>query len=242
MRREYRGIPILMYHALSAESSAITVSPSTFEWQMRWLHERGYNVMPLTEVVRQLRAGEPPAGHTAVITFDDGLLSVYSTAFPILARYRFPATVFIVSGYGGKTNNWLSQPAATPGHALMSWTQIREMDRHGVEFGAHTVTHPLLDRLLPDNLAHEVIDSKAVIEDALGHSIDLFAYPYGRLNSAVKAVVRNTYGAACGTRLGLVGSGTDLWELARGRHSVLGRTLGFQRDVEPPAAGLSRRC
>jgi peptidoglycan/xylan/chitin deacetylase (PgdA/CDA1 family) len=216
-----------MYHALGAEPSPITTSPSTFEWQMRWLHERGYSVVPLSQLVKRLRAGERPSGATAVITFDDGFLSVYTTAFPILARYHFPATVFIVSGYCGKSNDWPSQPAAAPRHALVGWGQIREMDRHGFEFGAHTVTHPLLNRLTPDEAAYEVVGSKGMIEESLGHSIELFAYPYGRLNGAIKALVRHTYLGACGTRLGLVRRGSDAWELARIEVQYLGRPVLF---------------
>lgn len=207
--------PILMYHALSGEPSAITIPPSTFEWQMGWLHERRYAVVPLSELVKLLRAGERPAGPTAAITFDDGLLSVYTTAFPVLARYRFPATIFIVSGYCGKSNDWPSEPSAAPRLTLLGWSQIREMDRYGFEFGAHTVTHPMLDRLTSDEVAYEVIASKGMIEDSLGHSIELFAYPYGRLNDAVKTIVRHTYLGACGTRLGLAQPGSDPWELAR---------------------------
>jgi peptidoglycan/xylan/chitin deacetylase (PgdA/CDA1 family) len=221
------GLPILMYHALSADPSAISIPPSTFEWQIRWLSERRYAVVPLSELVKRFRAGEPPAGPTAVITFDDGLSSVYTTAFPILAQYRFPATIFIVSGHCGKSNDWPSQPAGVPHHALISWGQIREMDRHGLEFGAHSVTHAFLDRLAPGDLAYEVIGSKAMIEDSLGHAIELFAYPYGRFNDAVKAVVRSTYLAACGTRLGLARPGSDPWELARVEVQYLGRRWLF---------------
>jgi peptidoglycan/xylan/chitin deacetylase (PgdA/CDA1 family) len=221
------GLAILMYHALGAHRSAISIPPSTFEWQMRWLHDRRYAVVPLSTLAKRLRAGERPAGPTAVITFDDGMSSVYTTAFPVLARYRFPATVFIVSGYCGKSNDWPSQPAAVPRHALISWSQIREMDRYGLEFGAHTVTHPLLDRLTPDELSDEVVGSKTMIEDALGHAVELFAYPYGRFNDAVKALVRRTYLAACGTRLGLVRPGSDPWELARVEAQCLGRRWLF---------------
>lgn len=222
-----------MYHALSADPSAISIPPSTFEWQMRWLHEHRYTVMSLRELVRRLRAGEHPPGPTAVLTFDDGLSSVYTTAFPVLARYRFPATVFIVSGYCGKSNDWPSQPATAPRHALISWSQIREMDRHGLEFGAHTVTHPSLDRLAPDELAHEITGSKAMIEDSLGHAVELFAYPYGRFTDAVKAIVRDTYLGACGTRLGLARPGSDPWELARVEVRYLAKRWIFEGFSSP---------
>lgn len=87
-------VPILMYHALDDRPSPISVHPKVFEWQMGWLHQSGLQVIPLAQVVECLINHQPLPKRSVVLTFDDGLESVYSLGFPVLARYEFPATVF----------------------------------------------------------------------------------------------------------------------------------------------------
>lgn len=208
-------IPILTYHSLNEPMSVISTAPSVFERQMRWLSERDYRVIPLSVLVRRLRAGEGVPPRTAAITFDDGFLSVYTSAMPVLARFGFPATVFLVTGYCGLRNDWPGQPDAVPRYPLLDWTHIREMDGRGFEFGAHTVTHPRLDRLAPEQVEREIIGSKTQIEDRLGHAVDLFAYPYGRWTPYIRGVVGRAYVGACTTFQALVGPDTDPLALSR---------------------------
>jgi peptidoglycan/xylan/chitin deacetylase (PgdA/CDA1 family) len=144
-----------------------------------------------------------------VLTFDDGFASVYTRAFPILARYGFPATVFLVSGYCGKRNDWAGQPTCVPRLPLLTWEEVAELDRHGIEIGAHTHTHPRLDHLPPAEAEREIAGSKAAIEEQLGHAIELFAYPYGRYDGATRAAVGRAYTGACTTRLGRVAGRSD---------------------------------
>src|SRR5579864_7438246 len=152
-----------MYHSVDDAGSVISTAPSVFTQQMRWLHDHAYHVIPLSTLVGHLRRGEPLPDRAAVVTFDDGFLTVYTTAFPILAQFRFPATVFLVAGYCGGQNDWPGQPGAAPRRPLLSWTQVREMESGGIEFGGHTLSHPRLDRLRPEQLEREVIDSKSMI-------------------------------------------------------------------------------
>lgn len=208
-------IPILAYHALDESPSPISTAPSVFERQVRWLAEHDYRVIPLSVLVRRLRAGEEVGPRTAVITFDDGFLSVYTSAMPILARLGFPATVFLVAGYCGRRNDWSGQPDGVPRYPLLNWTQVRDMDGRGFEIGAHTVNHPRLDRLVPEQVEHEVVGSKTQIEDRLGHAIDLFAYPYGRWTLLVREVVGRAYSGACTTFQALVGPDSDPLVLSR---------------------------
>ena len=73
----------------------------------------------------------------------------------------------------------------------LSWDQIRELDQETlIEFGAHSVTHPVLSRLAPHHAWREVRDSKREIEEQLGHEIGAFAYPYGHASPIVTALVR----------------------------------------------------
>ena len=73
----------------------------------------------------------------------------------------------------------------------LTWDQIRELDREPlVEFGAHTVTHPVLSRAWPHGAWREIYDSKREIENQLGHRISSFAYPYGHTSPLVTSMVR----------------------------------------------------
>lgn len=209
------SIPVLMYHALDEQRSAISIPPSVFERQMKALHEGGFSVITLSDLVSKLQSGEALPERSVVITFDDGFEGVYTHGLPILQRYGFPATVFLVAGYCGKTNDWPSQPAGIPRLPLSDWPHIQEMERYGIEFGAHTHSHPRLDRLPPDELEREIVESKAIIEDKLGHEVNHFAYPYGRHNDVSAEMVSRTYSSACTTYLSMVTSESNPLALER---------------------------
>lgn len=82
-------VPILMYHALDESRSIIAIPPAAFAWQMRWLNDNGYQVIPLSRLVQYLRNGDPLPARSIALTFDDGFESIYTYAFPILADYGF---------------------------------------------------------------------------------------------------------------------------------------------------------
>lgn len=208
-------VPILMYHAVDERPSAISIFPERFAWQMSSLRDNGYQPVTLTKLVRSFRDGGEVPTRPVVITFDDGFESVYTQAWPVLNRFGFEATVFLVAGYCGKLNDWPTQPSTAPRFRLMDWKQIQEMARYGIEFGGHTLSHPRLDKLAPQELKHEILDSKALLEDRLGCAVSVFAYPYGRYNQATKKLVGETYRAACGTELGLAGNNSDPLALER---------------------------
>lgn len=217
-----------MYHALDETPSVITIPPGVFAWQMSWLHENAYQVISLRQLVQLRLDNKPLPVRSVVITFDDGFESVYRDAFPSLARYGFPATVFLVGDYCGRYNDWPDQPATVPRLSLSTWSQIREMRRHGIEFGAHTLSHPWLDRLSAEEAEYEILTSKTIIEEHLGHAVNLFAYPYGRYNAVVKQIVEREFMGACGTRLGLVDLNSDPFTLERVEILYLTHPLLFQ--------------
>ncbi len=222
-------VPILMYHALDARSSLIALTPKAFAWQMQWLYMNGFQTISLAQLAAALSHTTRLPPKSVVLTFDDGFASTYQVAFPIMARYGFTATVFLVSGYCGRHNDWPDQPIAVPQLPLLTWDQVREMDRYGVEFGGHTIHHPWLDKLKDDDLADEVVGSKQAIEEQLGHAITCFAYPYGRYNSAVVKAVGQTYRTACTTRLGFVDAQSNRLLLARIEMLYIGHPWIFQQ-------------
>jgi peptidoglycan/xylan/chitin deacetylase (PgdA/CDA1 family) len=210
------SFPILMYHSIDDSSSVLSISPALFEWQMRWISERGYRVLPLSQVVENIKTGIGFPNRSISITFDDGYETVFQNAFPILAKYGFSATIFLVAGYIGGVNNWPGQPANIPKWPLASWSQIREMDQYGIEYGSHSTNHPRLDLISIDDARQaEICNSKTIIEQELGHAIGLFAFPYGKYNPLVLAQVESAYAGACSTDLGLAGPSSNPYELER---------------------------
>lgn len=182
---------------------------------MRHLKNEGYQVVPLSEMARRQRTEQALPERTVVLTFDDGFRNFYTEAFPILQAYGFRATVFLVTDLCGRYNDWPGNPPGLRRSQLLSWTEIRELDSAGIEFGSHTRTHPDLTRLSPEQIACEMVDSKAELTDRLGHDVATFAYPYGRLNSEARRIALENYQAACSTNLGKVVAGDDPASLNR---------------------------
>jgi peptidoglycan/xylan/chitin deacetylase (PgdA/CDA1 family) len=116
---------------------------------------------------------------------------------------------------------------------LLTWEQIDEMSRFGIEFGSHTFHHPLLDQLPADALYDEIVLPKVYLEDRLGRPVSVFAYPYGRYTDRVKEMVCDTYEAACSTRLGLVQPDSDRYALERVEVKYLSPHWIFQRLYHP---------
>lgn len=207
--------PVLMYHNVHPDTSVISISPETFVQQIEWLDTRGYKAIGLSYLIEHLRTGKEISENSIFLTFDDGYASLHKYVFPLLRNYGFSATIFLVSGYCGRDNDWPGQLSNIPRMPLLDWDQIQEMDRQGIEFGAHTTSHPMLDELNPDEIKDEIRGSKEFIEKRLGHKIISFAYPYGRFNKKVKTIVEGEYRGACSTLVGLANSSSDPFVIER---------------------------
>jgi peptidoglycan/xylan/chitin deacetylase (PgdA/CDA1 family) len=213
---------ILMYHSLDTSGSVISLAPEVFRLHMSTLKASGAPVVPLGDVQRTPGA--------FAITFDDGFRSFAETAVPVLRDYNFPATVFVVSGYCGKFNDW--QPrrdiARQP---LMSWSELRQLTAQGIEIGAHTVNHPNLLHMPADQAAAELSDSRARLCEELGRPVNSFAYPYGQSNAKLRVVARKHFGVACGTGMALVTPESDSFNFPRIDAYYLRRPSIFERFV-----------
>ncbi len=180
-RRSSRGrVPILMYHSVSDSREERThpyyqtvTTPQAFDCQMRLLQENQYTVVNLHQAVTRIEGpDEPPPAKPVVITFDDGYQDFYTNAFPILHKYAFSAAVFLPTAHVGEVAR------SFKGAECLTWSQVRELQSAGIEFGSHTVTHPELKRLNLDDLRYEVRSSKETIEERLGCPVRSFSYPY----------------------------------------------------------------
>ena len=194
--------------------SCTAVTPRAFAAQVDHLR-RHYHVLPLSAVVQRLAAREALPPKTVVITLDDGFRDNYEHAFPILTHAGVPATVFLTASYIGTDRlPTLTRTEFTP--RPLDWTQVREMHAHGIEFGSHTLSHPMLSQVPLVDARREIAESRRVIEERLGARATLFCYPRGDFNDTVKRVVQEEgYVAACTTRPGVNDWRTDRFALRR---------------------------
>jgi peptidoglycan/xylan/chitin deacetylase (PgdA/CDA1 family) len=210
----FTSLPILTFHALDDRPLVTSFSPKVFDRGMAKLHENGYQTLSLTATVDDLRRGASFPDRSLVITFDDGYRSVYDEAFPILQRYNMSATVFLTAREKEKATPTGRLPSLE-NRPMLAWREIQEMHRWNIDFGAHTLTHPDLTRLPGDQIEAQVYRSKMIIEDALGVSVDCFAYPYGRYDRQSREIVRQHFTCACSDKLGLISGGSDPYALER---------------------------
>jgi peptidoglycan/xylan/chitin deacetylase (PgdA/CDA1 family) len=168
-----------MYHSISDSRQETThpyyrtvTSLEVFACHMNYLHDEGYSVVNLREAVSYMESSGRSSTRPVVITFDDGYQDFYTNAFPIINRHNFGATVYLPTAYIGTTAREFK------GTECLTWDQVRELRKAGIEFGSHTVTHPQLKSVTAENVKYEVRSSKDTIEQELGCPVTSFAYPY----------------------------------------------------------------
>ena len=175
------GMPLVfMYHSVEpyqADPYLVTVSPARFGQQMGWLARRGLRGVSMRELLTARAAG---AGRGLVgLTFDDGYADFSQHALPVLRRYGFGATVFVIAGRLGGDNAW--DPEG-PRKRLMDAGEVRDLARAGIEIGSHGLRHVRLPAARPP-LAEEVGGSRRILQDITGEPVGGFCYPYGDLDA-----------------------------------------------------------
>jgi peptidoglycan/xylan/chitin deacetylase (PgdA/CDA1 family) len=201
-----RGVPILMYHAISVPPSGsgfpeLFVKPLRFASQVRWLYERGYNAVTLGQVYDAWNGeGELPE-NPVVISFDDGYRGNYTDALPILSEPEWPAL--------------LNLTLKNVEQGELSEEMIAEMLDAGWELGSHTIDHRDLTRADARTLESELAGSRRAIADMFGVEPEFFCYPAGRFDSrAVRAVRRAGYLGATSIEPGLA-KPSEMFKLRR---------------------------
>ncbi len=215
-----RTVPILMYHSLSRQAREgfrlFTVAPEAFAEQMDYIQAQGYSVLSVTQYITLLKQRrEALPERPLIITFDDGFADFYMHALPILRDHHFPATLYITTSFIGGKSQWLWKEGEAE-RPILSWEQIQEIHRSGIECGAHSHTHPQLDLLPLQQVKQEVIRSKELLEDHLQQAVHSFAYPHGHHTAMVQQIVRGAgFSSACAVKYQMCRENDDHFALPR---------------------------
>lgn len=198
--------PVLMYHSIdhNDKMTKLSVSPESFERQMKFLHDNRYNAVTLERIASYIANKEKVPPRTVAITFDDGFYNNYQYAYPVLKKYNIPATIFVITDKVGKPG-WLG------------WKEIRQMSDSGlVTIGSHTRSHLWLPSFRQDIRKKELEGSKDILEKKLGRKVELFCYPVGAFDERVKKDVKAAgYICAVATNPGRFAPSGDVYKIKR---------------------------
>ena len=199
---------VLMYHMVSehlpknkSKFNRLRVKPSEFEKQLNWLKNNGFTSFTLSELVNL----EVIPKKAVVLTFDDGYEDNFTKAFPLLKKYNFKATIYIVLNRFNE--NWATDKDLDKAsnelnnEKMLSDEQIKIMLESGlIEIGSHTLDHVNLPKLSNEEKVKQIKESKEKIEDIFSIKCNSFAYPFGFFdNDSVKIVEEIAYSNATTT-------------------------------------------
>jgi peptidoglycan/xylan/chitin deacetylase (PgdA/CDA1 family) len=194
--------PILLYHRIQVPDvpNEYFTAPNDFRAQMQALKDWGYTPIPLSLLVKAINFGAELPARPVVISFDDGDITVYTSAFPIMQELGFVGINFIVA-------------ERLQSDGFMNVEQIKATLAAGWEVGSHSMTH--VDLTKSDNASWEIEQSQADLEDALGVKVRSFAYPFGAKTDKLQESISKRYGSAGGLGVYVIQGPNNLYYLWR---------------------------
>lgn len=171
--------PVLIMHHVKPDKPTddqielgLTLPPALFGQDIDYLATHGYHTISARQLVSYLRSGGKLPSKPVVLTFDDGYTDMYTQVYPVLRKHQMTATFFVVPGFFDRPR-------------YLTWKQVIDMSRHGMDIEAHSMTHPDLTTLSPARAWQEIWGSRHVLQSRLHRPVEVFAYPYGAYNASV---------------------------------------------------------
>ena len=201
----FQGVPVLNYHQINNEDhNALTVSGNEFEAQMNYLSREGYTAISTDQLADYLQYGKDLPPNPVLITLDDGYADNYRVAYPILQKYHFTATIFVITDFVSHYDKYLT------------WNQIKEMSDYGLSFEDHTLSHISLPKASDEEISNQLVKSKAALEWQIGKKVIYLAYPGGEYDQRVIQLTKNAgYRAAFTVNFGRDRVNSTLYTLNR---------------------------
>ena len=231
-------VVVLCYHRFEDKpKDSLAIKPSEFEAHMQTLKDNGITVIPMADFLAWRRGEKGIPAKSAIVSIDDGYISGYAVAWPILKKFGYPFTMFIYTDYvkGGPKS----------GGQSISWEQLAEMRDAGVDIQSHTVSHSSLNAKKGKNdeeyrawLKTEIAGSKEILEKNLGIQVKAFAYPYGLHNEVVRETAKQAGYEAAFTVYGQrIGHGAEAMLIGRyaiesSKPKVFEQAASFSGSVE----------
>jgi peptidoglycan/xylan/chitin deacetylase (PgdA/CDA1 family) len=178
------GLPVLVYHNIGEPPAASTltdlwISPQKFRAQISWLLARGYVPLLFSDLLKAQKNGKALPEKAVLITFDGAYEDTYTFAYRALHELGAKGNVFVAFNTIGKADLW-QDPGTEPWINMATLDMLKEMRDSGlIEFGSHTMNHPDLAAIPPEDAAWELTESRKQLETALELEIRAFSYPYG---------------------------------------------------------------
>lgn len=179
-------IPALIYHRIIPKSLSIyDFTPEQLEGHLQYFKVHGYTPITALQMMEMLANPEQLPKKPVVLTFDDGHKSHYTTVFPLLRKHGYRATFFVYTDV-----------IAEKSVKQLTWDELREMSREGMDIQSHTRSHPRLTQAKRNEshsayhkrLQNEIYGSKRILEEKLQQKVGLLAYPYGWFNREIEAM------------------------------------------------------
>ncbi|MEI6528960.1 MAG: polysaccharide deacetylase family protein [Candidatus Falkowbacteria bacterium] len=203
------SLPILMYHYVETPTATTTLKglyldPKIFAEQLMALNKNNYDLLFMSEAAASLQDEKLLGNKNIVLTFDDGYEDFYTEVFPLLKKYNYKATLYIIINKLG-----------APGY--LTREQVKELASSGlVEIGSHTFNHPDLRVLKDKDAKFEITASKKILEQISGRPVTSFAYPFGYYKTDFFALASSTgYTNAVSVIPGLKQGRENIWLLRR---------------------------
>ncbi len=195
---------MLNYHQVADTNNPLAVHVSDFDTQMKFLADSGCITITPDELYAGINGEIELPPKPVLITFDDGYIDNYTNAFPILKKYKLRATIFVIPAF----------TSVYPGY--MTWEQLKEMESKGIAIESHTLNHTKLEELPDDEIRNELLNSKNLLEEQLGHPIEFLAYPTGTYNLHIAGIAQDVgYKGAFTIKYGVVDKGSNFFALER---------------------------
>ena len=197
------GIISLMYHRFEENKYPSTnIKINNFVEHLKIIEENGIRFINPSNFENELKNNKKQ--RKILLTIDDGFLSFYKNAWPILKKKQIPFILFVSTREVGAFN-------------YMNWDQIKEISQEDfVEIGNHSHTHEYLVDESKELIKKDIEKSISIFEKNLGKNSIFFSYPFGEYSNEFKKIIKNfDFKYAFGQHSGVIDETKDLYELPR---------------------------